>query len=199
MWAGKIQRRRDELAVEAAVPAAQRAVNLESAIEKLSIKLTGLQKVENDLKTQLDHAKETAAKYQTEKEAADLAEVQKNEHYTEIQKTDAEQQQAANTAVFKEMAYENCITVAGQTPARFVSETDFRRIAILVVSILAWILFGRLTLGELLRPKLVTGIRPAAAPRGNSPMRVIPWPQPHQLQGLQTGGTEPQITADAGV
>jgi pSer/pThr/pTyr-binding forkhead associated (FHA) protein len=188
MWSGKIQRRRDELAALAAIPADQRAVNLASAIENLSVKITGLQKTENDLKARLDVATAQAAKFQKNIADANLAEVNKNQLYSQIQQKDAEKQQAADNAAKLETAYDNSITVAGQSPARFLSVTNYRRTAVLVISILAWLLFGRLTLGELLRPRVMTSRRPNAAPLANPPMRVIPWPEPHQLQGLKGDG-----------
>jgi pSer/pThr/pTyr-binding forkhead associated (FHA) protein len=187
-WAGKLQRRRDELAALAAIPADQRAVNLAGAIENLSIKITALQKSEDDLKGQLDQATLKKSQYQQQTEAANIAQAHQSDLYQQMQKKDAEKQQKAAIASAKELAYENSITVASQKPATFVSVTNVHSTVALAISVLAAIVFGRMALVELMRPRIITSARPKAAPLVNPPARVIPWPQPHQLQGLKSDG-----------
>ncbi len=185
---GKMQRRRDELAVLAAVPPEQCAVNLASAIENLSIKVTGLQKAENDLKAQLDQATASAKANHDRLDAANIAEVQKEEKYREIGDAERDLQAANDTWSAKEAAYSNCITVENAPAVQFVKSTELRKTFLMAGSAITWFICGLLAIGELRRPKVITGIRPAAAPRINAPARVIPWPQPHQLQGLKAGG-----------
>lgn len=197
----QIQRRREELAVESAIPPEQRKVNQESAIENLSVKISSLSKTEKDLRDGLKAATDKANQNQAKVEAARIAEASKEDVYRQIQDTDVQLQTASSTSLARETAYANCITVA-DTPhnpvVQYVSTTDLRKSLLLGASVLTWVVMALLILGELRRPRLMTSVRPAAAPRvAPPPMRVIPWPQPQQPLGLEDHvEPQPQATTD---
>jgi hypothetical protein len=176
-------------------------VNQESAIENLSVKISSLSKSEKDLRDQLNAATDQANQNQAKVEAARIAEASKEDVYRQMQDIDEQLQSASSTSRAKEIAYANRITVADtpHNPAvRYGSTTNLRQSLWLAVSVLTWVVVGLLILGELRRPRLMTSVRPAAAPRvAPPPMRVIPWPQPQQPLGLEDSiAPQPQMNAD---
>ena len=194
---GKIQRRREELAITAAIPPEQRAANRTAAIENLGIKVASLQAAEKDYKSQLDEAAAKAASLHKARDDARLADVQKEEKGHDKDAAEQAKQAAMEVLMDKENAYKNCITVGGPPATQWMSVTQVRKKILLAGSVAAWFVFGLLIIGELKRPALVTSVRPDAAPRVNPPVRVFPWPQPQQLQGLKSRAPSEGELADA--
>jgi pSer/pThr/pTyr-binding forkhead associated (FHA) protein len=181
----KLDSRRAELAAEAAIPPEQRVVNQQAAKETLSIKITGLKQAEADLKTQLDQATAKAAAIHARQDAARAAGAKAEDLVASITEANNMLQEQVHLLETKETAYANCITVAGPPTVSVASVTDMRKPIALGLTALSVVVLGLLIAGELRRrPKLaITPVTPAPAPLVN-PSRVIPWPQPQEIAGL---------------
>jgi pSer/pThr/pTyr-binding forkhead associated (FHA) protein len=182
----KIQDRRDDLAVLAAIPAAQRVVDQTRQIEDLTVKLTTQKAAEDDLKTQLNTASDLANKNKALKEAAQAADARRQELSVQINDTETQLKIKSDAWQAKESAYSNCITVAPavgsmKNPSvRYISITDLSTRFLLFISVLSWFFLGLLIWGELRRPRLLAST-PATTPVAPPPPA---WPQPKSAATL---------------
>jgi len=185
----RLNDRRDELAAQAAIDPAQRAVNQATAIENLSVKITDLQKAEDDAKAAADKASDEANKYNAQVAQATAAGLLAQGLQADQTAAENEAARIANDSEEKEAVLRHCVTVkSSRQPVRAVSTTDLRPKVAIAGSVISCVFLGLLLWGESRRPKLITSLPPEAAPRVNPPVRLIPWPQPRELAGLENGG-----------
>ena len=193
----QLDQRKAELATQQAISPEQREVDKANALEKLSITINGpdgLLNAEAKASIALNDAKHTAALLHEKVKAATIAEADKETTYDEIQSTYRERRAASEDQLKKENAYASCVTVAGDPEISPPSiNADLRWPSFVLGSGISTFILALMIWGEMRRPKLIVGVQPpAAAPLVNPPVRVIPWPQPHQLQGLNQAPANPQ-------
>ncbi len=186
----KLATRRSDLAAVAAIGPEQRAVDQARAIEDLSVKITSLQNLENQAKSAADQASAAAAAYDAKVAAARVASEQAEVMVTTQTNAEADQQRAREDSEQKEAALAKCVTVKGSPVVTTLSTTDLRPKLAGAFSVGSWIVLGLLIIGELRRPKLMTSVTPAAAPRVNPPVRLMPRPQPKEINALSPTAAE---------
>jgi pSer/pThr/pTyr-binding forkhead associated (FHA) protein len=189
----RLQHRRDELAADAALTPDQRAMNLQSAIENMSVKLTTLDRTEADAKEASDHATADSDAAHKQADDANVAGAKLDDLVQKQMAAESTLKQARDDETQKQAALDACITVVPgsaisvQTTEAFDPQWPTWAIASSVVVLL----LGVMIYGEVKRPPVIAGVTPAAAPLVNPPLRAVPWPQPHQLEGLQSTAAKP--------
>ncbi len=188
----KLDDRRNELSAIQALGTAQRQVNLENAREQLSIKISALTLAEKSAKAEYDATAKIAAANQKMVDAATIATAKKEDLKAQIDETKKEQADSADKAAEKNEALAKCVTVAdlGSDPNPKIGAANvtanLRLPVFLMATSISSFILGLLIWGELRRPKFMTGVqRPDAGPLVSRPQRLVPWPQPQQLQGLE--------------
>jgi pSer/pThr/pTyr-binding forkhead associated (FHA) protein len=182
----KLDNRKADLTARAAISPAQRVMDRDRDVENLSVNLASLQNSELAAKSNYDAAVEKANKDHAADSAAGIAEAQKQDVQAQMRNNERDRLTMAEDAKEKQAIYDNCITVAAEPQiSQPKIQTDLRQPFFALGTGIATILIALLIWGELRRPKLIAGVRPAAAPLVNPPARVVPWPQPHELQGLK--------------
>jgi pSer/pThr/pTyr-binding forkhead associated (FHA) protein len=182
----KLDHRQAELKADAALTPAQRQANLQSAIENMSIKLTALEHEEADDKTSAEQATAAADAAHRKLDAARLADARVDDLLQKEEAAKKDLQDAVANENDKQAALDACVTVVRDAkPQTSITETSDPRMAFsllgsgVLVALLVWAIIA-----EASRPGMGSSMSAAqAAPR----QRPIPWPQPHQLQTLESG------------
>jgi pSer/pThr/pTyr-binding forkhead associated (FHA) protein len=175
----------ETLKAAAAMSPAERDRQRNREVERLSIAETSFEKAEQ---TARDAAEAATAKAKTLRErlnqaqaAAVLADQLKQKQVA----AEHEQLQLAETEKQKEAIAAETIGAGGPVAANVdpASITNPRPVIIYAGSSLMVLILVLMIIGELRQPHVVPGVRPAAAVPA-APRRMMPWPQPEQLQPL---------------
>ena len=200
----KLNDRKADLMAQQAIGPEQREVNKANAIDNLSIKIngpSGLAAVEAAASIALNHAVTNAKKLHEQLSTAEIAKSQADDIATRVMQNKRELTAASNDQAQKELAYASCITVApgssDHTNPEITRTTTVTNLPLPCVvfgfAVLTFV-FALLIAGELTRPRFLPSTQPpSAAPLVNAPIRAIPWPQPHQLQGLKTAPVQEEM------
>jgi pSer/pThr/pTyr-binding forkhead associated (FHA) protein len=179
----KLDQRRSELAAEIALGPEQRAVNISREIDDLSVKITNLKRTEADAEVAAKQATAKATDLHAKVTQARLAEAQAQDLETQLAEAQAEQRQRRIDQEKQEAILAGCITPIGSPSVKKGNVTDMRIKLGASCAVTAFLFFGVLAVGEYRRPKIIAGVAPAAAPLANPPVRLIPWPQPREVNG----------------
>jgi pSer/pThr/pTyr-binding forkhead associated (FHA) protein len=179
----KLDQRRAELAAEVALGPEQRAVNLSREIEDLSVKITNLKKTEADAEVAAKQATAKSTDLHAKVTAARLAGAQAQDLESKLAEAKQEQKQRRVEQEKQEAILASCITPSGSPRVDEGPKTDIRTKLAASFAIGTLLFFTALIIGELRRPRLIAGVTPAAAPLANPPVRLIPWPQPREVNG----------------
>ena len=190
----KLDARKAQLAALDAIGPAQRAVNRENGIEDFSVKITGLTKAVDDAKTAYENAQSKANLYHSNLDAAMAADTQMKNLYDDKKDNDALIGEAGKEQQQKEAELASLVTVDDAPSIKSVSvTTDLRKPTFYMGSGVVTLIMALMIVGEFRRPKIITGVQPpAAAPLVNQQLRKIPWPQPHELEGLNPAQLQPE-------
>jgi pSer/pThr/pTyr-binding forkhead associated (FHA) protein len=183
----KLDDRKSMLMTMQSIDPVERATMHARQVKDLATQIAVLRKAEQDAHTAYDAAVARSAADHQKVSAAKVVDAQMQDMMQQYEKIAGDRKLANDDLTTKEATLAACIHLNGEpTVTPPVVTTDLRPGTFAIGTTIALVLVGLMIVGELRRPKPIGGFEPpAAAPLVAPQVRLIPWPQPRDLQGLQ--------------